>query len=474
VYVCLNFLFVFALTFSQESPLPIPHFPPFKYILQGVTHVDDPVASIDLCQTAEDVANKRKSGKKRKAEDSDEEEEGDVGRKKVKQGAVKKNKLVFTYAGWQDDVTEVKMLQWKNPKLVDGRLQKMGKKQKMHSGDRSHTNLRALDALLASGLTYAGLRDDVKRVEEYHVIYPILVEENLAKIRKKLEMHSGDRSHANLRALDALVASGVFTYAGWQDDVKSAEMYHCEFPILVDRKMQAMRKKQEMHSGDRSDANLRALDALVASGVFTYTGWQDDVKSAEMYHCEHPDLDSELQAMRTKQEMHSGDRSDANLRALDALLASGLTYAGWQNDVKEVEGYHVKFPILVDGSLQKMRKKQEMHSGDRSHATLRALDALVASGLTYASWRDDVKGVEEGHVMHASPIFVNEKLEEMSRQQLHQRMSSKKRDLESKKIGATQIMLFAHSCNPSLSFSVFSSLVYSISFAPLLGSTLHI
>jgi uncharacterized protein YgfB (UPF0149 family) len=161
-----------------------------------------------------------------------------------------------------------------------------------------------------------------------------------------------------------------------------------------------------------------------------------------MYHCDIPVLvDGKMQEMRTKQKMHSGDRSDANLRALDALLASGLTYAGWQNDVKEVEKHHVEYPILVEGSLQKIRKKQEMHSGDRSHATLRALDALVASGLTYASWRDDVKEVEKNHVMY--PTLVNEKLEEMSRQQLHQRRSSK-RDFESKKIGATQIMLFAH------------------------------
>jgi hypothetical protein len=73
--VCLNFLFVFALTFPQESPHLIPHFPSFKYILSGVTRVDDPVASIDLCQTAEDVAIKKKCGKKRKVEDTDEEEE---------------------------------------------------------------------------------------------------------------------------------------------------------------------------------------------------------------------------------------------------------------------------------------------------------------------------------------------------------------------------------------------------------------
>jgi hypothetical protein len=180
-------------------------------------------------------------------------------------------------------------------------------------------------------------------------------------------MQSGDRSHATLPALDALVASGVFTFAG------------------------------------RSDANLRALDALVASGVLTYAGWRVDVKDAEMCHCKLPNLDRKLQAMRTKQKMHSGDRSHANLRDLDALLASGLTYAGWQNDVKEVEECHVEYPMLVDRSLQKMRKKQEMRSSDRSHATLRALDALVASDLTYASWQDDVKGVEEDHVNYVWP-----------------------------------------------------------------------
>jgi hypothetical protein len=39
-----------------------------------------------------------------------------------------------------------------------------------------------------------------------------------------------------------------------------------------------------MHCGDRSDASLRELDALVASGVLTYAGWQDDVKAAEVRH----------------------------------------------------------------------------------------------------------------------------------------------------------------------------------------------
>ena len=156
-------------------------------------------------------------------------------------------------------------------------------------------------------------------------------------------------------------------------------MYHCEFPSLVDGKVHEMRKKQEMYSGDRSHANLRALDALVALGAFTYAGWRDDVNDAERCHCKHSNLDKKLQAVRTKQGMHSRDRSHATLCALDALLASGLTYAGWRNDVKEVERYHVEYPMLVD-------------------------------------WEDDVKQVENYHVDHVWPGLVNEKLEGMSRQ----------------------------------------------------------
>jgi hypothetical protein len=283
---------------------------------------------------------------------------------------------------------------------VDGKLQEMRRKQKMHVGDRSDASLCALDTLVASGLTYDGWQEDVGDFERAHWKFSIfhVLDKKLQAMWKKQKMHVGDRSDASLRELDALVASGVLTYAGWQEDVEEVERAHWKlWGPSSDEKLQEMRRKQRMHSGDRSDASLRELDALVASGL-TYTGWQDDVKEAEVYHCKHPISDDKLQEIMKKQKMHSGDRSDASLRELDTLVASGLTYDGWQEDVGEVERTHWKWPRLVDYKLQAMRRKQKMHCGDRSDASLRELDALVASGvLTYAGWQDDVKAAEVRH-----------------------------------------------------------------------------
>jgi hypothetical protein len=85
------------------------------------------------------------------------------------------------------------------------------------------------------------------------------------------------------------------------------------------------------------------------------------------------------------------------LDALDRLVATGLTYPGWQADVRKAEEYHVEYPNLMDGHMLGMRHHQALHTGDRTHSQLRALDALIASGLTYPGWEADVGKAEEVH-----------------------------------------------------------------------------
>ena len=106
---------------------------------------------------------------------------------------------------------------------------------------RSHAHLRALDALKPT-LSYPGWRQDVAKAEQYHAQYPSLVNDHLAAMRKKQAMHGGDRSHAHLRALDAL--KPTLSYPGWQQDVAKAEQYHAQYPSLVNDHLAAMRKKQ--------------------------------------------------------------------------------------------------------------------------------------------------------------------------------------------------------------------------------------
>ena len=219
--------------------------------------------------------------------------------------------------------------------------------------------------------------------------WPVLFEGFLTGMCNKKRLHSGDRSHEQLQALDALISSGL-TYNNWQADVHAAERTHVTMPDSFNEFLVQIRKRQKMHTGVRSHEQLRALDALISSGL-TYDGWQDDVGEAEHKHVKWPVLfEGFLTGMCNKQKMHAGDRSDVQLRALDALKATGLSYDGWQADVHEAEEKHRKMPGSFDEVLVQIRKRQRMHTGDRSHEQLRVLDALISSGLTYDGWQADV------------------------------------------------------------------------------------
>ena len=84
------------------------------------------------------------------------------------------------------------------------------------------------------------------------------------------------------------------------------------------------------------------------------------------------------------------DRTHPQLRTLDSLKASGLAYECWHADVREAEALHMRGSFQFDDFLDQMRRKQKMHTGDRSNEQLRALDALISSGLTYDGWQADV------------------------------------------------------------------------------------
>jgi len=91
------------------------------------------------------------------------------------------------------------------------------------------------------------------------------------------------------------------------------------------------------------------------------------VKEAETTHVNYPtSFDRFLAEMQKKQALQQGDRSHEQLRALDALVASGLTYPGWEADVKEAETTHVNYPTSFDRFLAEMQKKQSKQPGGSS------------------------------------------------------------------------------------------------------------
>ena len=78
--------------------------------------------------------------------------------------------------------------------------------------------------------------------------------------------------------------------------------------------------------------------------------------------------------MRRKQQLHRGDRSHPFIRKLDALTPT-LSYDGWEKDARIIEcaGGNGIFEGLgmdekgVDRLLARMRRRQAECDGDRSH-----------------------------------------------------------------------------------------------------------
>eukprot|EP00747_Dinoflagellata_sp_TGD_P223391 gnl/TRDRNA2_/TRDRNA2_94966_c0_seq2.p1 gnl/TRDRNA2_/TRDRNA2_94966_c0~~gnl/TRDRNA2_/TRDRNA2_94966_c0_seq2.p1 ORF type:complete len:296 (+),score=40.66 gnl/TRDRNA2_/TRDRNA2_94966_c0_seq2:137-1024(+) len=217
--------------------------------------------------------------------------------------------------------------------------------------DRSHTEVHKLDSLKPS-LSYRGWRIDAVQAEMLHRLGDdVEVKRKLEQMRRKQRMHTSDRSHPELKALDALNLS----YPDWQKDVAEAECHH--------------REARNREFNIVSDFVLRPL--AVKLNIIPLIGILGDVKT----------FDEHLEEMRKKQKMHVGDRSHPELRALDALKPK-LSYPGWQKDAADVESYHIEdLPFLaapspiwvpaplrwqpnaVADKLDEMRHKQSIHAG---------------------------------------------------------------------------------------------------------------
>ena len=118
----------------------------------------------------------------------------------------------------------------------------------------------------------------------------------------------------------------IYSYEGWRRDAELAEEKHrADWCSITPHILRTMRRKQQVHNGDRSHKYIRELDALTPT--LSYSGWQDDARSIE-WPTDYPDdgytdhcVESRFVLMRKKQAEHDGDRSHKNLRELDELVA---------------------------------------------------------------------------------------------------------------------------------------------------------
>ena len=221
------------------------------------------------------------------------------------------------------------------------------------------------------------------------------------------------------------------SYPGWEEDQQTAERLVMDFSVnesdLYREKISAMRTKQQLYDGDRSDPNIVALD----STEFTYTDWELDKAEAERRlqgDCTTLQLgtyNSFYYKMIKKQALMKDRSSVPLLQALDDLA---LTYPGFQADKKLAEQYYTEFqtPVRFHQKVEAMKCKEQLHRGDRSHPDLVALDQAT---FTYPQWQEDVEEYMQRHVGDCSLFqfgitcdFLRSKMHK--KQQLHANRSS--------------------------------------------------
>jgi hypothetical protein len=220
-------------------------------------------------------------------------------------------------------------------------------------------------------------------------------------------------------------------------DAAEAEVMHClalpptrgfirDNQSAFDLHLEKMARKQRLHAGDRlSDPQLRRLDDIIGLTsvlslsstdtraaayarvcLFRYPGKEADIVEIEdryithpilfdgthntlIYKCTHICIHVHTRKMlarthKYKQYTYIQTHTQTHIRA------DTHTYTHTQTDIDaDTNRHEIKQTVqqaicisssehMTSGALEKMKKKQTVHIGDRSNEALRSIDALIA------------------------------------------------------------------------------------------------
>ncbi|CAB9515900.1 IAP repeat-containing protein 3 [Seminavis robusta] len=122
--------------------------------------------------------------------------------------------------------------------------------------------------------------------------------------------------------------------------------------------------------------------------TLTYHGWEIDFRDALDAHKERDysvDFPKALRKLKVKQKLHEKDRSHPRLVALDAIVVKGLTYPGWEADVRQLETMHCEIPyiarsdIAFNNKLRGLEFSQQMYE---QTGTVESTTAAESFGIT--------------------------------------------------------------------------------------------
>jgi hypothetical protein len=312
----------------------------------------------------------------------------------------------FSYPMWLDDFRKLETMLYEFPNRVPSFLEGMKRKQKLFDGDRSDPVIALLDSIEFS---YPQWLDDKLEAELAYIKTPPLAKKKIEAMKRKQELHSCDRTSPELTELDSL----HLTYEGHEMDKTEAERLYMDYPTLFKVKIETMKRKQLL-SG-----------STTAAAVVFHRASTGNILQIPEIDTPRQDHASETVSSSTLANVQADRLEEDVQRQIDVLHGSLFNYTGVDNDKKEAENLLLRYPLLFEKKLESMHRKQRLFNGDRSHPQVIALDSMTFS---YPGWEHDVKTALRCHCEF--PSIFDEKLQGMNNKEQAYKMQVIREQLE--------------------------------------------
>lgn len=248
--------------------------------------------------------------------------------------------IELSYPGWEQDYQEAQEdLPTESTNSFKRRICRVQDKQSVYE----HQVIVRINALASLDLTYPGFEKDRKKILVWSRSHPFNDEmeeifyDKLQGLVNKSRLYRGDRSHPNIVALDEL----IFTFPGWEKDYKRTITAHCEEPDrMFEDALHRITEKQCIYEDDRSHWRLSALDKL----NLTYPGFDEDMAEVEKWHIDHADSPSRK---RVFEEVIDGMLEQEEIY-LESWIAKEEEKIPWDQHREENEGGRV--PTTTDST----------------------------------------------------------------------------------------------------------------------------
>jgi hypothetical protein len=246
-------------------------------------------------------------------------------------------------------------------------------------------------------LAYPGCEMDKQKLQAWREEHPPnddndkVFHNMLDGLRNKDAIFFRNRSHPNVKALDAL----DLDHLGWERDFQAEMDVHCCLPaLLFPDKLHMMKEKQNVFVGNKSHRRLQKLYDL----QLTYPDHDKDLEQIEEWHIHNADnakksllFEEALDAMREQQQLFQETTKDAssslrliNTVPLDSDMDTDMEGSFYGIPLKEASKME-KFCKSINISLNGLASQKEKLFAELARLS-RASKGCVVNKKNASTW----------------------------------------------------------------------------------------